>query len=104
MSKNKVINLTDHSIKPFAPAGATWYPIIIIATLSIAEEIKDFLRKSSYTEQPDAYPLPKREGWMPFDWLYFHTGIITEQVYWICISERVYNDPGFRLIIMEHLI
>ncbi len=100
----KVINLTNQSIGSFAPMGARQYPIVIIASLNIAEEIESFLKKSSYIQQPDIYAIPKVDSMLPFDWLYFHTGGMSDRKEWLCVSERVYNDTNFRAIILEYLI
>lgn len=106
MSKTKLINLTNKMVSPFnQPQGARYYPIAIVAPAYIMDDIVEFLCESSFTQQPDIYPLPKEsDGYLPFDWLAFHTGGISDRLLWVCISERVYADQGFRLIIMEHLI
>lgn len=106
MSKTKLLNLTNNKISPFMqPNGAKYYPIAIVAPADVMDEIITFLNKSPYVEQPEVCQIPRGlNGYLPYDWTAFHTGGIADRLLWVCISERVYGDPGFRAVIMEYLI
>jgi hypothetical protein len=104
--KANILNLaTKETIEHFRakiPLGAQWFPITLYVTKELFDTLKAYLERSSYTRLKDGAPIP-REGYTKADWLDIRSST-PDYAYWICVSERVYNDTKFRGLLVEYLI
>lgn len=101
----KIIELTKSYDKDTLeyPVLVDWYPIALIVNDTIEKRIVQYLKDTAYTRQPATVGYPALDsGRSPYDWTAIKLNFYTHKI--ICVSEKVWADKDFRLMIMEYLI
>jgi len=92
-----IFNLTERKILSF-PAGAVYYSYTFILTRKLYNEVETMLNeRTDLKKQPDVSILSPNE----WDWITY-VGMLGK-IHYVSISDKVYNDPDFRELILEHL-
>lgn len=108
MPRTKIIELTKSYDKPNStleyPVIIDWYPIALIVDDTIEKRIVQYLKETVYVKQPtknvgDEFLKSQRA---PYDWAHITLNFYSHKI--ICVSEKVWADKDFRLVIMEYLI
>jgi len=93
-----ICNLTERILTAL-PTGAVYYSYTFVVQKDTQIEIKTFLEKRiDFKKQTDVSVLSHNE----YDWITYSG--MKESIHYVSVSDKVYNDPEFRGIMLEYLM